>query len=319
MKKSFTITIFFLLFSFIGGEAHSTEASYFDYAPLPTLVVPNIYTGTAATSTFNGPIATAERTYQWLINENQLTSLTGQYLDAIALRLPTSATSTWPAIDTTFTSYDIYLSESVAPANRSFTFSQNVVGIQKQVRSGVLHIAAGSYTNGSNPNAFGPDILFDSSYLYTGGHLLIELRHTGFNGTGRSNEGAGTSSTGYGTDISACWTGSYTGTSGVQGNFSIIRLTSTITGIQSITGTPNEFKLNQNYPNPFNPSTSISFEIPSPSFVKLTIYDALGRDVSTLVNEKLNAGSYEWDWNAGNLTSGMYYYTLKAGDFVETK
>ncbi len=81
----------------------------------------------------------------------------------------------------------------------------------------------------------------------------------------------------------------------------------------------NDFKLNQNYPNPFNPSTKISFSIPTSEFVTLKVYDVLGREVATLVNENLNAGSYSYNFDASNLTSGVYLYKLQAGKYSETK
>ncbi len=79
-----------------------------------------------------------------------------------------------------------------------------------------------------------------------------------------------------------------------------------------------EFKLNQNYPNPFNPNTTINFSIPGATFVSLKIFNSLGQEVETLVSEDLNAGNYKYDWNAESLTSGVYFYTLIAGNFIET-
>ncbi|MBK6539067.1 MAG: T9SS type A sorting domain-containing protein [Ignavibacteria bacterium] len=81
---------------------------------------------------------------------------------------------------------------------------------------------------------------------------------------------------------------------------------------------PNEFSLGQNYPNPFNPATKIKFELRNTSFTNLVIYDGLGREVETIVNEQLNAGSYEADWNASNFPSGVYFYKLTTGDFSKT-
>lgn len=84
-----------------------------------------------------------------------------------------------------------------------------------------------------------------------------------------------------------------------------------------------EFVLYQNYPNPFNPSTSIQYAISSTQFVTLKVYDLLGKEVATLVNEDKPAGSYEVEFNPAssikNLASGIYFYRLQAGDFVETK
>jgi len=82
---------------------------------------------------------------------------------------------------------------------------------------------------------------------------------------------------------------------------------------------PNQCSLSQNYPNPFNPITKVRFSIPLSSVTKLIIYDALGREVETLVDEQLNAGTYEASWNADRFSSGLYFYKLTAGDFVDTK
>ena len=83
--------------------------------------------------------------------------------------------------------------------------------------------------------------------------------------------------------------------------------------------TPAEFKLTQNYPNPFNPSTIIKFAIPQSEFVTMKVYDVLGREVSTIVNQSLTAGSYEVNFDASNLAAGMYIYQIKAGNFVSAK
>ena len=82
---------------------------------------------------------------------------------------------------------------------------------------------------------------------------------------------------------------------------------------------PLVFQLEQNYPNPFNPSTKISYSIPQQGNVTLKVYDLLGNEVATFVNEEREAGSYEIEFNAINLSSGIYFYKLSAGSFVETK
>ena len=82
---------------------------------------------------------------------------------------------------------------------------------------------------------------------------------------------------------------------------------------------PTKFVLEQNYPNPFNPTTKINFSIPEVQQVQLKVYDVLGNEVATLVNEEKAPGTYEVQFNASNLTSGIYFYTLKAGSFSETK
>ena len=91
------------------------------------------------------------------------------------------------------------------------------------------------------------------------------------------------------------------------------------TGVAGRESIPGTFQLMQNYPNPFNPSTKIYFRIPVSGFVTMTVFDVLGRHVTTLVNENLHAGTYETTFNAFGLSSGVYFYKLQAGTFVETK
>jgi hypothetical protein len=82
---------------------------------------------------------------------------------------------------------------------------------------------------------------------------------------------------------------------------------------------PKEFLLSQNYPNPFNPTTIINYQIPKAGDVKLAVYDMLGREVMVLVNEFKPAGNYNIEFNASNLSSGVYFYRIEAGSFVNTK
>ncbi len=96
------------------------------------------------------------------------------------------------------------------------------------------------------------------------------------------------------------------------------------TGATSISGfntseIPEKFRLEQNYPNPFNPVTNLEFGISDRGFVSLKIYDLLGKEVATLVNAELNAGSYKYNFDASNLSSGIYFYKLSAKNFSETK
>ena len=90
-------------------------------------------------------------------------------------------------------------------------------------------------------------------------------------------------------------------------------------GIQNISNIAESYALKQNYPNPFNPVTKIQFSIPESGEVKLFVYDINGREVSTLVNERKDIGTYEVDFNGLALSSGIYFYRLEAGGFVETK
>jgi hypothetical protein len=93
-----------------------------------------------------------------------------------------------------------------------------------------------------------------------------------------------------------------------------------IVGVKSETNEiPTKFLLSQNYPNPFNPSTKISWQSPVGSWQTLKIYDVLGNEVATLVDEYKPAGTYEVEWDAGDFPSGVYFYQLKAENYFETK
>ncbi len=96
--------------------------------------------------------------------------------------------------------------------------------------------------------------------------------------------------------------------------------TSTVVGINQISSEiPDKFELSQNYPNPFNPTTHIGFRIAKFGLVKLIIYDVLGKEIQILVNEQLQPGSYEADWDASAYSSGVYYYKLESGSYMESK
>ncbi len=93
-----------------------------------------------------------------------------------------------------------------------------------------------------------------------------------------------------------------------------------IVGIEKFnTQIPKEFSLKQNHPNPFNPSTTIEFELPKTSDVILKIFNVLGEEVTTLVSDRLSAGSYSYEWDASKLASGVYLYRLHASEYIETR
>jgi hypothetical protein len=83
--------------------------------------------------------------------------------------------------------------------------------------------------------------------------------------------------------------------------------------------TPTEFALYQNYPNPFNPSTLIKYQVPVNSFVSIRVFDLLGKELATLVDEEKSAGNYDVSFDASRLVSGVYVYKIQAGTFVESK
>ena len=82
---------------------------------------------------------------------------------------------------------------------------------------------------------------------------------------------------------------------------------------------PTTFELSQNYPNPFNPSTVIKYQVPQNTFVNINVYDILGNQIKTLVREEKAAGSYELKFDASNMPSGVYFYSIQAGAFSQTK
>ena len=103
------------------------------------------------------------------------------------------------------------------------------------------------------------------------------------------------------------------------GDFSDVRSFDIITSVEEDNQLPTEFSLEQNYPNPFNPSTKIKYLIPQSSNVVIKVFDVLGNEIETLVNEEKPVGSYEVVFDAAKLPSGVYFFQLKASTFVETK
>jgi hypothetical protein len=91
------------------------------------------------------------------------------------------------------------------------------------------------------------------------------------------------------------------------------------TGIDDGASLPQGYALYQNYPNPFNPTTTILYDVPQQSHVIIRVFNMLGQEVQTLVNEEKNPGSYNLEFNAGELPSGVYYYRLTAGNYFEGK
>jgi hypothetical protein len=101
-------------------------------------------------------------------------------------------------------------------------------------------------------------------------------------------------------------------------NFKLV-VSNNITGIDNQDNLPDKFYLSQNYPNPFNPSTTIEYDIPKAGLVTLKIYDILGREVRTIVNEEKTAGRYKISFNASSFASGVYFYRLTSGGYTSIK
>jgi hypothetical protein len=91
------------------------------------------------------------------------------------------------------------------------------------------------------------------------------------------------------------------------------------TGITKEEGNVSGYSLKQNYPNPFNPVTKIGFSIPKTEFVNISVFNTQGKEISKIVNSTLQAGNYSFEWKPEKITSGVYYYRIKAGDFSQTK
>jgi hypothetical protein len=94
-----------------------------------------------------------------------------------------------------------------------------------------------------------------------------------------------------------------------------------VTGIDDniLFNIPQGYLLSQNYPNPFNPTTKINYELPITNYVDLSIYNILGRRVTTLVSQQQKTGLHQVEWDATGFASGLYYYRIEAGNFIETR
>jgi len=168
---------------------------------------------------------------------------------------------------------------------------------------------------------FDPNLANLSASTYLGGTAVDQGFALTLNSSGEVYVGGETSSTDFPTTL-----GSYDNTyNGFDKDAFISKLDSNLSGgvvgigDEQPDGLPERFALSQNYPNPFNPSTRISFTIAEAGFTSLKVYDVLGDEVATLVNEELIKGEYEVEFSGNGLTSGIYFYQLKAGSFNQTK
>jgi hypothetical protein len=164
--------------------------------------------------------------------------------------------------------------------------------------SSTIHLSNGELTHNSNIPMSGGSVTVQFNYTAPGSGSIDTLWATGL----------ATNSDGH--------------TSGDDWNWAASKriLIASPNGVKNLSGeVPGAYALSQNYPNPFNPSTKINFSLPKSSNVKLAVYDMNGREVEVLVNRNLQAGVYEADWHPVNLSSGIYFYTLKTSDFTGTK
>jgi hypothetical protein len=146
-----------------------------------------------------------------------------------------------------------------------------------------------------------------------GATALGRVKHTTDGGINWVNQDSGTNNLltrVFFVDSNTGWAVGYNGT--------IIATENPVSVIEDL-AQPIEYELSQNFPNPFNPTTTINYSILSDRFVKLIVFNAIGEEVAILVNEFKEAGNYEINFYAGELTSGIYFYKIIAGTFIETK
>ena len=176
------------------------------------------------------------------------------------------------------------------------------------------------YDDGTHNDAVAGDKIFTNSITFPSYAQLTVIYKYSANWGLTSNGGANDNETLVGGD-KILKLGRYTSSGNVRDTFGIVHITD-ITKVEKLDNTiPTTFKLEQNFPNPFNPETVISWQLAAGGFVTLKIYDVLGNEVATLVNEEQQAGSYQVEFSSKNneLSSGVYFYQLRAGDFVQTK
>lgn len=194
------------------------------------VVVPNSATSTEADGTFSlTATAAAGRTFQFTFAASQLTGIVGQEINGLQWRLGGPGTAAWPAVDTSYAFWDVFIGPGVNPSAMTTTFANNFTGPTTQVRSGPHTFLANSFSFGATPNAFGSTLSFTTPYLYTGGDLAIEMRFAGQ--VGATNQPAFDALTaslgpgnGWGVDTSARWVSSATGLTGGNANALVTNL-----------------------------------------------------------------------------------------------
>lgn len=272
-------------------------------------VVPNSFTTITGTNPFVCPFSNTQITFQLLIASSQLTDLVNKNLVSISFRNTFDASTPWPENETTFINYDVYLGQAVNPVNRTLFFAQNAVGLITQVRSGNLVIPMNGLTAGSNPNDFSYDIDFTTPYFYTGGNLLVEIRHFGASGVSRRVDSVNTTVPGYGTLFSACWYPSNTTSfnSAFEGSFSVINFKAV-----NVLSTA-DFKENKTtiFPNP----TAENLTVQSNSTISsIKLFNVVGQ---LILDKEVNQNSSTLDLS--HLSNGTYLLSIENDFGTETK
>jgi hypothetical protein len=272
-------------------------------------VVPNANTAINGGTIFLGPYVNTQITYQLIIAESQLTNLVGKNLVSISFRNSLNTPQFWPSIDATFLNYDIYIGQSVSPANRTPVFALNAIGLATQVRSGNLVIPQNALSIGSNPNSFSYDIPFQIPYYYSGGNLLVEIRHFGSSSPSNRVDSVSIADSGYGTLYSASWYPSNVTSfnNSIEDNFSVINFkaedvlrTQNINNLKTII-----------FPNPTIDKLLIESDYKISS---LKLYNLIGQlIIAKIINQKSSI------LDLSQINKGTYLLTLESEMGIESK
>jgi hypothetical protein len=232
----------------------------------------------------------------------------GTYGTSGGVFLSTNYGATWTAVNTGLTSTRV-LSLAVLDTN---LFAGTHGSVFLSINNGTSWTRVN--TGLTNTNLYALAVSGTNLFAGTlwGGGVFLSTN----NGTSWTEVNAGLTSTSvYALAVSG--TNLFAGTVGGVWRRPLSEMIAGVEGLQS--ALPEQFSLGQNYPNPFNPNTKIQFGLPRSSYVTLKVYDLLGREVSSLMGENLPVGSYETQWKASGYPSGVYFYRIVAGSFVETR
>lgn len=227
--------------------------------------------------------------------------------------------TTFSVMKTTNAGFNWITTENSGNLETAVSFASPSLGLVVGVGSRILRTTNGGdnwtlvYSTGSG--IFRDVILIDTNnaVVVGSGGRILRSTNGGLNWISQSSGTTRTLRAVHFIDANSGWACGDTGTL-------LKTTTGGFTGIEPISNeTPNSFKLHQNYPNPFNPISKIKYQIAKINDVKLTVFDALGREITTLVNEELKPGTYEIEFDGSNYPSGIYLYRLTAGDYAETK
>ena len=278
-----------------------------DVEPAPVLYY-NFSTGGGANSfPLNQP---AGRMVQWLVLPYEFTNPTSAPLGVVsklAIRIATG----YPLMTTTYSQFNILIGQTTITSLTSGSFYTGTRDTVYKRASVTLSAAANTWL----------EFPLDHIFVYIPGQsIVIQIEQCGAPGvTGYSL--AHTTLTGNRRvwSVGGCPYVPYAGAGTNVLNCGLYILP--ITGITPPIGIqlPKEYRLEQNYPNPFNPITKISFDLPKTGLVSLKVFDVLGKEVATIVNEVKNPGNYTVDFDGASLSSGVYFYRLESNGFVSTK